>query len=279
MTSALAISSASPLSLRDLAALWNRAYEGYVVALNFSPEVMERHVARAGVDLELSRVLWLDDEACGISLAARRGDRSYLAGFGIAQAQRGQGLARRLIDAQLEALRERSLTRMQLEVIEHNVGARSLYSKAGFVERRWLLVLDGVPHSQASSPLRRIEASGFDAVHRRLNAARRPTWRREWPGVAQSLGWPGVEAVALDAGDGVTAYALWQDGGGERLSLLDAAALDERAASLLWRSLGARQPQRALRLVDEPDDSPLARAAEACGLHCALRQVEMSLEL
>src|SRR5689334_16137350 len=111
---------ADGLSLPALTTLWNRAYEAYFVNIEFTPEMMARHLRRAGIDLALSRVLWRGDEAAGVAMVARRGARGYLGGFGIVLAQRRRGWGAVLLDAQLEAVRAAGLREMVLEVIEQN---------------------------------------------------------------------------------------------------------------------------------------------------------------
>lgn len=264
---------ADRLDLPALTDLWNLAYSGYAVPLQFTPEMLQRHIDRSGASLALSRVMWRDGEACGISLAAARGPRAYLAGFGIAPAARRQRLGALLLQAQAEAWQQQGLEQAQLEVMEANP-ARHLYARAGFVEQRRLLVLQGTlneaPERDAAA-LQPADADTLARLHDALNAASPPTWRREWATVRQSLQAPGAAAWQLDDGRG---YALvLQTPAGN--VLLDAAAADDQAAATLCAALAARHPSASWRLVDEPEHTPLARAALAAGLQAPLAQVEM----
>lgn len=272
----LALTPADGLSADALADLWNRAYEGYFVPLHFTPEMLARHIDRAQAALALSRVLWSGGQACGISLAAMRPDgRGYLAGFGIAPAQRRQGLGHRLLAEQLLAWHAAGVRQAQLEVIEANP-ARRLYAQAGFVEERALLVLQGPLQTASGDPgVRTVDAERLATLHARLHATSPPTWRREMPSVAQALSSPSVQVLALPDERG---YAVLADAA-EVAGLVDAAAADDDAARRLWAALAARLGGRALRLVDEPEDTPLGRSAQAAGLKTVQRQVEMRVPL
>lgn len=274
MSQAFPIAAADTLPLDVLTAVWNQAYEGYFVTLHFTPEMLARHMARAGVDLRLSCVLHADGAPAGISLAAQRGSSGYIAGFGIAAAQRRRGAARALIQAQLTALQQAGVRVAQLEVIEQNP-ARTLYREAGFADGRRLLVLDGLlPAGHAAEVPIALDEPTLQAAHRRLNADAAPTWRRQWPGVAQVLKQPGVAAFGIGPRDAPSAYAVVQVLG-ERVGLLDAGAANDEAARQLLLALARHFPQQPCRLVDEPEHTPIARTALAQGLRATLGQMEM----
>ncbi len=270
----LSIEPAAALPIEQLAAVWNRAYEGYFVPLVFDVDMMARHLHRADVGLALSRVLRRDGELVGVSLAARRGTRGYIAGFGIAAAVRRQGLAGLLIGAHLRALADAGLNAVQLEVIEQNP-AREVYRQAGFVETRMLALLEGpldAPSEAPAPPAAFLAGPQLQAVHVRTHAGVSPTWRRDWPTLAEDLARGAFEALGV--GEPAQAHACVQ-AAGERATLVDAAAVDEAAGACLLDALAVQWPGRHWRLVDEPVDSPLYRAAVARGLRVALRQVEM----
>jgi ribosomal protein S18 acetylase RimI-like enzyme len=273
--STLNITPADRLDLPALTTLWNLAYSGYAVPLNFSSEMLQRHIDRSDASLALSRVLWREGAACGVSLAAARGERGYLAGFGIAPEARRQGLGALLLKAQVEAWQQQGLKQAQLEVMEANP-ARHLYAQAGFVAQRRLLVLQGALRDAAPGAEAALQPAPLDTLarlHDRLNAASPPTWRREWTTVRQAAQAPGAAAWQLTSGD---AYAVVLPTPSATV-LLDAAAADAGAAAALWAALAAQQPGASWRLVDEPEHTPLAQAALAAGLQAPLAQVEMRL--
>jgi len=268
---------ADGLSPAALTALWNQAYEAYFVNIEFTPEMMARHLRRAGIDLALSRVLWRDGVAAGVSLVARRGARGYLGGFGIVLAQRRRGLAARLLSAQLDALRAAGLREVLLEVIEQNP-AREVYARGGFELQRRLLVLDGLPDSLPAAPSVALDDEALSAAHARAND-RRPTWRRDLPTLRDAIAHDGARAFGVLRDGQPCAYAVTV-AAGDRLTLLDAGALDDAAALALLGALRHRHPGlRQWRLGDEPEGTPLARVTQARGMVVAIAQVEMRIVL
>jgi len=259
----------------ELTALWNRSYEDYFVPIAFDRAMFERHVRRAEADLALSRVIVVDGGACGLSLVGRRGSRAYLAGFGIASAQRRRGLAKQLIEAQLRDLSAAGIAQVQLEVIEQNP-ARQLYRQAGFIENRTLEVLEGSFESStdAAAPMTP-DTDALAAAHAACTAITRPTWRREWPTVQGALAHDG--AVALRTATG--GYAILLPPALPLHALLDAAAPDEASAHALLDALAQARPGARWRLVDEPEGSPMHRVLTARGATLVIRQIEMTATL
>lgn len=259
----------------ELTALWNRSYEDYFVPIAFDRAMFERHVRRAEADLALSRMIVVDGDACGLSLVGRRASRAYLAGFGIASAQRRRGLAKQLIEAQLRDLSAAGIAQVQLEVIEQNP-ARELYRQAGFVEVRTLEVLEGSfePRAEAPAPTTP-DTDALAATHAACTALSRPTWRREWPTVQGALAHDG--AVALGTATG--GYAILLPPALPLHALLDAAAPDEASAHALLDALAQARPGARWRLVDEPEGSPMHRAMTARGATLVIRQIEMTATL
>ncbi|MET3494644.1 GNAT family N-acetyltransferase [Variovorax boronicumulans] len=278
----IAVVPATEFTRGELTALWNRAYEAYFVPVQFDEERFARHLRRAEADLALSRVMAVDGVACGISLAGRRGERGYLAGFGIAGSHRRQGLAGRLIAAQASAWSEAGLHRVWLEVIEQNP-ARALYSSAGFEELRTLDVLEGSFEASADAvqPLKLALPRGdLAAVHAMCAEVSRPTWRRELPTVLDAIDRENAVAFGVSRGAAIVGYAVMPPPAGDNPgALLDAAAIDEAAAHQLLDALAAARPGIRWRLVDEPTGSPLFKAATARGATAVIRQIDMALTL
>jgi hypothetical protein len=238
---------------------------------------MARHIERAGVDLSLSRVLAFEDTPVGLSLSSARGDIGYLAGFGIASIARRRGWARTLLREQSNAWREAGLFQVQLEVIEQNP-ARQLYAQEGFTEHRMLQAFEGKisPDGMAGEKppqLAVLDAADVEEAHARLHTRQRPTWRRQFHSLATALRISGVKALGLMADGEVAAYAITQQTG-PRMAMLDAAAANEDAARHLLYALSASDPGQVWRLVDEPEGTPVWKAASIL-MDRVLRQAEM----
>ncbi len=94
------------------------------------------------VDFDLSVGAYEDGRMIGFTLIGvdtwGGAVSAYDAGTGIFPAFRGQGLARRMLDHALPALRERGVERFVLEVLQTNEPAIKAYRKAGFTTTREL---------------------------------------------------------------------------------------------------------------------------------------------
>lgn len=261
---------ASDFDGQTLSLIWNTAYAGYFVPMNFTQEVLHRHVRRSGIDLRRSLVGGVAGEPFGLSLAAVRGDRAWIGGFGIAPQFRRKGLAGQLMAAHLARLDAGGVEETRLEVIDVNP-AREVYRRCGFRETRELLMLEGAPRADGAVAMA-LDRERLAAAHDGLNRDR-PSWRREWPTVLDGLQ-EGAVALGVERAGAVAAYAVAAEHLG-RLVVHDAAAVDREAAGVLFGALGRRWPGLSIRLVDEPAGTPLAQAAAAAGLTVGLKQVEM----
>lgn len=76
----------------------------------------------------------LDDAVAGYAVLWYVGLEAELGNLAVAEAWRGRGLGRRLLDWTLERAGERGIERVCLEVRDSNKAARELYAGRGFVQ-------------------------------------------------------------------------------------------------------------------------------------------------
>ena len=265
---------ASASTPAELTALWNRAYESYYVPLVFTEAHLSHHMRRSGMELDRSLVGRIDGEPFGLSCIAVRGERAWLGGFGVAKEHRRRGLAARMLSEHLMRLDLSGVRETVLEVISHNP-ARELYRAAGFVEQGpTLLVIGGVPRAGGEAVAAELDAEMLAKAHAGLRRAAPLTWRRDMPTLLDDLA-HGARAWAVMREGQPAAFAVVQEMGGQD-GLLDAAAIDPEAGEALLGALARRRPDRKVRIIDEPEDSPLARAMKAAGFETSLTQVFMS---
>ena len=133
--------SASKYSLPELVNLLNRGFEDYVVPIRFSADMFANMLRKDGIDLNDSRVLIADDQACGIALIACRPTRrtSRVAAMGIAKEMRAQRAGTWFMDRLIKDGLQRDDCELVLEVIEQNEPAVRLYRNAGFESIRRLV--------------------------------------------------------------------------------------------------------------------------------------------
>ncbi len=124
--------TASEFSIPQIADLFARGFEGYLVPINIDEAALLTMLRRDGIDLNESRILLKDDEPIGVALIARRGWTSRLAAMGLVANARNGGAGTWAMERLIEEARTRSDKEMVLEVIEQNTAGVKLYQKVGF---------------------------------------------------------------------------------------------------------------------------------------------------
>jgi ribosomal protein S18 acetylase RimI-like enzyme len=123
---------AQSLTLAERVALFNAAYEGYVMPFHLEEPALSFMERSFDMDLEASRVAFRDGEPVGLANLAIRGDEGWIGGVGVVSAARREGLGETLMRAVHDEARARGLRRVWLEVIVENTGAFALYEKLGY---------------------------------------------------------------------------------------------------------------------------------------------------
>lgn len=142
---------AHTLTIADLAALFNTAFDGYVGGnANFTAPTFARFIARENIDLDLSQIVFNGDQPVGFAYVARQGWSSRLAAFGIIAAASHQGVGSATMRQMIEGAKARGDRFYELEVIEQNPRAVRLYQGVGFeIVRRLIAVSAKNPQPDA----------------------------------------------------------------------------------------------------------------------------------
>lgn len=207
-----------PVSARQLPQAFSAAFADYAVDTSYmTAERIRLRCAKNNVDLDLSVGAYDGERLVGFTLIGIddwAGERTaFDAGTGIVPEFRGRGLAQRMFEHALPALRRHGVTRFLLEVLQVNEAAIRAYRKAGFEITRELscfeLDVDALPPApDPPGPLRvrpvdRATVLGFREL---------VDWQPSWEN-----GFPAIERIpdglltfgALDGEDcvGVVAYS------------------------------------------------------------------------
>ncbi|MCK4300528.1 MAG: GNAT family N-acetyltransferase [Planctomycetes bacterium] len=141
----MTILTASSVSLRELAIVFNQAFSDYMIEVYFTESSLEEYVRRHGLDLETSLVAEGDGLMVGLLLSGTDGTTVWNAGMGIHPRWRRKGLGSDLLDAWLESSREAGIRRALLEVIKQNLVATNMYRSRDFMEVRAYQGFEGRP--------------------------------------------------------------------------------------------------------------------------------------
>jgi RimJ/RimL family protein N-acetyltransferase len=271
--SGLRFTAADSVDFDRLVTAFNAAYEGYLVPLHLTAEQVWRHFAQHSMNLMASRLAWQADEIAGVALLGIRGRRSWVGGFGVATAFRRMGIGQQMMTAMIDSARERNLDVIQLEVIDGNEAAQSLYRKAGYVDVQRLLILEcpAPPALDSAVPIEAVNPAAALQHYDRLHALPNP-WQRER---ATLKNIHNLSAWWVRHDDDVLAYVI---GGVDKQSirLLDVAG-DPAALSSLVSQIHAQYPTG--RLLNLGEEDPANAVLQTLGYQTTLTQIEMHLKL
>jgi GNAT superfamily N-acetyltransferase len=128
----LDLAAASAFPLVELAGLFGRAFEDYVVEVRVTAEALAARARVESIDLAASRVAVRGGEPVAVALVARRGWTCRVAAMGVVKPARRTGAGRFVLGRVLDEARARGERRVVLEVVESNRAAVRLYQEAGF---------------------------------------------------------------------------------------------------------------------------------------------------
>jgi GNAT superfamily N-acetyltransferase len=262
VTKELELRSGRSLGLGEYTALFNAAYEGYLIPFHLDEAAVTAMAESFDLDADASRIAVRDGTAVGLGNLGVRGESAWIGGVGVVPAARRSGVGEALMRALHEQARERGIRRVWLEVIVENAGAFALYEKLGYRTVRnvevWSLPLSVSERSEAA------DASVEEAhAHiRELQGSREP-----WQRADETLAHYG-DARGLVTEQGAAVFRQ----PGENVQLVQIAG----NAEPLLRALRVLGPVSILNL---PEDDPAAEAFRALGGTVVVRQHEMLLEL
>jgi ribosomal protein S18 acetylase RimI-like enzyme len=249
--------SARSLSSSERTALFNAAYEGYLMPFHIDEQQLAFMDDAFDHDLDASRVAFRDGEPIGLGNLGLRGEDAWIGGVGVVTRARRSGVGEALMRALHEEGRERGVRRVWLEVIVENTGAFALYEKLGYELVRDVEVwtLPGAEGDYAGR-----EVSAAEAM------AQLPERHEPWQRADGTLAhYNDVRGLVTDSG---------------------AMLFCVRATAQLQRYAGEPKPLlQALRafgdayVLNLPTDDPAAGVLRELGGSVVVRQHEMLLEL
>lgn len=129
----LSFRPATEVTLPEMAALFTRAFDGYIGGTRTMLATdMSEFFAAGNVNLNLSQIALDGDQPVALGFVARQGGTSRLAAMGVDKQHHGKGIGKALLAELLTQARLRGDHTYLLEVFEQNVNAVKLYAGAGF---------------------------------------------------------------------------------------------------------------------------------------------------
>jgi ribosomal protein S18 acetylase RimI-like enzyme len=256
---------ASSFAPDELAGLFTRAYEEYVVPFQVDRAQLEFMVRTFDLDLGASRVAVRDGEPVGLGNLGVREGRGWIGGVGVVPAARRRGIGRTLMEALHGEGRRLGLREIRLEVIEQNEAAYRLYLDLGYQVIREVEI-GSIDTKLEPGSAREVP---WEEAHAQIHALGHPVepWQREDATLAHY-----EDLRGLVAEKGAAVFRVTADG---RALLLQLAGGEEAARDLLATMAGFGTPV----VFNVPSDDPTMAALRELGGHVTIRQREMALAL
>jgi GNAT superfamily N-acetyltransferase len=256
---------ASSLATEELASLFTRGYEGYVIPFEVDAEALRFMVRTFDLLLDASRVAFRNGEAVGIANLGIRDTRGWVGGVGVVAGARREGVGQILMEALHEEARARGLRELWLEVIEENEAAFRLYEKLGYELFRWVEVATLDQQEGSTDGVDEVPVENALAQIRALRRQREP-WQREDETLAHY-----DDLRGLVTADGAAVYRI----AAGRVTVLQHVG-DEASGRRLLQALQTHGP---VTLFNVPADDPVLAVLHALGGRVIVRQREMVLTL
>lgn len=254
-------------------------YQGYRFKVVMTPERFLEDSRIHDVDLT-STFLALDDGApVGITLVARRGEASWIAGMGVRPDLRGRGIGTELLGRAQDRLRGLGVRTIELEVLVENDVARRCYTSAGFAAYRRYTCFRGtatrVPWGGQASRVVKAVADKILAQWPQLHRAQ-PCWQRSHTTLQHRAG--ELRGLVAAQGGRTVATLLYSENAVADVGWRPEAGspLDRPLHELLLAAFG---PSRPFAIVNVPSDDPLAQVASESGFEIYADQLDMRCTL
>jgi GNAT superfamily N-acetyltransferase len=150
------------LNFAEMADLFTRCFEDYVVPFTVTAQSAAAHSRKDGIDHARSFVAVRDGQDVGLAFIAPRFDRARLAGMGVVKSARGQGVGKLVVEEFLRRLRAEGFREAVLEVFEQNEPGVRLYQSLGFRASQRLYGYEREPMGVVDAPpLREVPLTEF----------------------------------------------------------------------------------------------------------------------
>ncbi len=265
--------------------LVNEVFSDYPVPVKWDILSFNLDARENSVSLSDSFVFLKDDKPVGFIVCCIRRNRGRIDAMGVVKSERGTGLAYRIIEHALEALRWRKVQNVVLEVLKTESKAIRFYEKNGFrtvrelhsMIREFSTFEEDDELTVVKTDARWVHQASVEAS---INLHRSPNWQREPTTLLLASGRYKYARLNLRRSQG---YLVWGSTSDNAFivdcapikELKDYPSLLEAAAKYVCKTEG----KRYCAIFNVPENDSLYDAAARNGFRNFMTQLEMSLQL
>ncbi|MEL6308222.1 MAG: GNAT family N-acetyltransferase [Chloroflexota bacterium] len=266
----------------ELADVYNRAREDYIVPMPMNARRMQEYVTAYDVDLDMSYLAMepTEDIVNGVCMLGVRDNRTWITRLGVIPDRRRRRSGQFLMDKEIEISRETGKDLVQLEVIKGNEPAHKLFLKLGFEVTRELLVIRRppgpvdeslVPDQMSVQMVNQDEAIGLLA-QRELGAA----WTEE---TASLLNIGNLQGIIVTLPDGEMGWVVYQQKAFQLAHFVFAPDISQAMMRSLLAAVHTTHKAQDTKIENVPLLHPTWEAYQAMGYVVAFGRIEMVLHL
>lgn len=263
--------------------LVSEVFSDYPIPINWDTLSFNLDARENSISFADSFVFLKNNKPVGFIVCCLRKNRGRIDSMGVVKEERGTGLAYRILEHALEALRWKKAETVVLEVLETETRAIRFYEKNGFRTTRRLSSLI----KENPTPVKKVVFFKADprwihqsSVEAMINLSRRPNWQREPATLLLASSRYKMARTNLLKDQG---YVVW--GSTEKNAfIVDCAPTryKESYTSLFGEAVNYVcdvENKNICSIANVPEDDPLYNAAIEIGFEKVLTQLEMILHL
>lgn len=270
-------------SIVKFLSLVNEVFSDYPVPVNWDTFSFNLDARENSISMENSFIFLKDDEPAGFIVCCVRKDKGRIDSMGVIKSERGSGLAYRMLEHALEALRWKKVRTVTLEVLESELRAVRFYEKNGFrISRKLFTMIKEIQHPTTNVNFLKVDPRWIHqaSVEAMISLQRNPNWQRE-PATLLLAG--NRYKTARTTLMRTVGYVVW--GSTEKsVFIVDCAPLKQPEIydHLLNEAVNfvcATEGKNICTIANVPENDPMFSAATNNEFKKVLTQLEMTLHL
>jgi ribosomal protein S18 acetylase RimI-like enzyme len=271
----------SRYDFNELADIYNRAREDYIVPMPMNAKRMQEYVSSYDISLDSSFVAIAkdDEDVDGICMLGVRDNRTWITRLGVIPSRRRRRSGEFLMRAEMDESRRLGKKLMQLEVIKGNDPAHRLFQKLGFEPTRELLVIRRPPSPLAKELIPKMEIEPipnemvFDVLAEREDGA---AWTEETASLRNAGNMKGLR-VRLESGE--SGWIVFQRSPFQLSHFVLANQCSEEMMDALVAAVHSQHPLQDTKLENLASLHPTWPVFKRYGYMIAFERIEMVVEL
>ncbi len=275
----------SEFSIVRFLELVNEVFSDYPVPVKWDILSFNLDARENSISLSDSFVFLKDDRPVGFIICCIRRNRGRIDAMGVVKSERGTGLAYKILEHALEALRWKRVESVVLEVLKSEAKAIRFYEKNGFRTTRELhSLIKEVSTFEEDEELVVVKTDARwvhqASVEASINLHRFPNWQREPTTLLLASGRYNYSRINLHRSQG---YLVWGSNS-ENAFIVDCSPIKDlevypKLLEAASKYICKTENKRYCTIFNVPENDPLYSAAIQSGYNSFMTQLEMSLQL